>query len=120
MRPRCPSWTGQTRPRPCGHALRAAGRVIQRRSALRIEDADHQLNDPAGRVELAGLLARRIGELRDQVFVRCAQQIREFEIFIQQAVFVEWLMRRRSRSSGISDSPIFLAKLMWPRTPLSA
>jgi hypothetical protein len=33
-------------------------------------------------VELAALLARRIGKVSDQVFIRCAEKVRELEVFI--------------------------------------
>ena len=56
---------------------------------MRIKNADHQLNDATRRVEFTGLLAGRISKLRDQVFVRGTKQIREFEIFIEQTVFVK-------------------------------
>ena len=47
------------------------------------------MDDPAGCIELTSLLAGGIGKLRNQVFVGGPEQIREFEIFVQQAIFVE-------------------------------
>ena len=49
----------------------------------------HQAHHGARRVELAALLARRVGELSDQVLVGCAEQIGELEVFVAQAVLVE-------------------------------
>jgi hypothetical protein len=36
---------------------------------VRLGQLDHQANDVARRVELAALLARRVGELADQILV---------------------------------------------------
>ena len=40
----------------------------------------------SGRVELAALLARRVGELPDQVLVGGAEQVGELEVLVAQAV----------------------------------
>ena len=45
----------------------------------------------AGRVELAALLARRVGELADQVLVGGAEQVGELEVLVAQPVLVEVL-----------------------------
>ena len=57
------------------HAPAAASRIIERSSALGVEDAHHQLHDPMRRVELAGFLAGRVRKLTDQVFVGAKQVV---------------------------------------------
>ena len=57
------------------HPARPAGRVVDRLAGLRVEELHEQPDDGPGREELAGLLARLVGELAQQVLVRRAEQV---------------------------------------------
>ena len=61
----------------CGeqHAAGAAGRIVDGLALLRVEDVDHQADDAARGVELAGLLVGGVGELLDQVLVGVADDV---------------------------------------------
>ena len=71
------------------HAAGAAGGVIDAQARRGLEDADHQADDVARGVEVAALLARRLGEHVDQELVGRAEQVGELEVLIAQAVAVE-------------------------------
>ena len=71
------------------HATRAAGWVINAVVLLRLDQANHHPHDGTRGIELAAFLARRIGKLADQVFIRCAEQVREFKILVPQPHLVE-------------------------------
>ena len=47
-------------------------------------DLDQQTDDFAGGIELAALFAGAVGEELDQVFVGCAEEIRELEVVVDQ------------------------------------
>ena len=55
------------------HAARARARVVDGHALPRIHQPHHQLDDRAGRVELAALLAGRVGEVTDQVLIGGAE-----------------------------------------------
>ena len=57
------------------HAAGAAGGVDDGLTGLRVEDLHEQVDDVAGGEELAGLLAGRLGELPQQVLIRCAEHV---------------------------------------------
>ena len=71
------------------HAARPGARVVDRHPFLRVDETDHELHDLAGRVELAALLAGRVGEVADQVLVGGAEQVGELEVFVAEAVLGE-------------------------------
>ena len=71
------------------HTAGAAGGVIDAQARPRLEDADHEPDDIARGVEVAALLARRLGEHVDQELVGRAEQVGELKILIAQAVAVE-------------------------------
>ena len=57
------------------HPACATRRVIDGFAFLRIEDVDHQPHYRARRIELAGLLVRRVGKLLDQVFIGLPENV---------------------------------------------
>ena len=71
------------------HAAGAAGRIIDAQARPRLEDADHETDDVARGVEVAALLARRLGEHVDEELVGRAEQIGELEVLVAQAVAAE-------------------------------
>ena len=71
------------------HAARARARVVDAHALTGLDQADHHADDGAGRVELAALLAGRVGELADQVLVGGAQQVGELEVLVAQPVLGE-------------------------------
>lgn len=71
------------------HAAAAASGIVERCAALRIEDADHQLHHTPRRIELSRLLAGRVRELADQVFVGCAEEVGKLKVLVEQAILVE-------------------------------
>ena len=60
-----------------------------RMPSLRLDESHHHPDDRPRRVELAALLARRVGELADQVLVRRTEQVGELEVLVAQAVLGE-------------------------------
>ena len=56
---------------------------------LGLDQPHHHAHDRARGVELAALLAGRVGELADQVLVGGAQQVGELEVLVAQAVAAE-------------------------------
>ena len=54
-----------------------------------LDEPDHHPDDGARGVELAALLARRVGELGDQVLVGGAEQVGELEVLVPQPVAAE-------------------------------
>ena len=63
--------------------------VVDAQARLGLEDADHEPDDVARRVEVAALLARRLGEHVDEELVGGAEQVGELEILVAQAVSAE-------------------------------
>ena len=66
----------------------------------------HHPHDGARRVELAALLARRVGELADQVLVRGAEQVGELEVLVAQPVLgevVDQVAQLPVRDRGLAD-----------------
>ena len=51
-----------------------------------LDEPHHHPDDGARRVELAALLARRVGEVADQVLVGGAEQVGELEVLVAQPV----------------------------------
>ena len=68
------------------HAARADARIIDAHPGLGPEQPHHQPHHVAGGVELAALLARRVGELPDQVFVGRAQHVGKLKVLVAQAM----------------------------------
>ena len=73
------------------HAARANGRVVNTHAFLWVTNLDADAHDLGRGVELTGLLARRIGKVLDQPFIRCTEQVREFEIIVPQRDLFEVL-----------------------------
>jgi hypothetical protein len=71
------------------HAARAAGGVVDAHAGRGLDDADHEANDVAGRVEIATFLARRLGKHVDEKFVGRAKEVGELEILVAEAVAAE-------------------------------
>lgn len=71
------------------HAARAAGGVVDLHALGGLEDADHEPDHVARRVEVAALLARRLREHVDQKFVCRAQEVGELKVFIAKTVAAE-------------------------------
>ena len=71
------------------HAAGATAGVVDVVLELGLDQPHHHPHHRARRVELAAFLARRIGELANQVFVGRAQQVGELEIFVAQAMQAE-------------------------------
>src|SRR5262249_8154926 len=67
------------------HTARATGRVIDAQARSRFEDADHEPDDIAWGVEIAPLLACRLGKHVNQELIGCTEQVRELKVFIAQA-----------------------------------
>ncbi len=62
-----------------------------------LDQLDHHADDFGGRVELAALLARTVGEVFDEVFVGGPEQIGELEVVVGQGDVVEVLDERHQR-----------------------
>ena len=91
------------------HAARADGRVVDAHARLRLDDLDHHADDVGGRVELAALLAGRVGEVLDQVFVGGAEQIGELEVLVAQRDVFEVLDEVDQRvvaERALADLPV--------------
>ena len=71
------------------HAARARAGVVDAHALVRLDEADHHPDDGSGRVELAALLAGRVGELADEVLVRRAEQVGELEVLVAEPVLGE-------------------------------
>ena len=71
------------------HAARARARVVDGHALLWIHEAYHELDNWAGRVELASLLAGRVGEVSDQVLVGRTEQVRKLEVLVAQPILRE-------------------------------
>lgn len=71
------------------HAAGAGAGVIDAHAGAGLDQADHHADDATGGVELAALLAGRVGELADQVLVCRAEQVGELEVLVAQPVAVE-------------------------------
>ena len=71
------------------HTTRTAARVVDPHAFAGVEQADHQADHVAGRVELAAFLAGRVGKLAYQVLVRGTEEVWELEVLVQEAVLVE-------------------------------
>ena len=56
---------------------------------MRVGDLHHQADYVAGRVELPALLARRVGEVADQVLVRSTEQVGELKVLLTERHLVE-------------------------------
>ena len=54
-----------------------------------LDQADHHPDDGSRRVELAALLAGRVGELADEVLVGSAEEVGELEVLVAQPVLGE-------------------------------
>ena len=92
--------------------------VIDAHARRGLEDADHEADDVARGVEVAALLARRLGEHVDEELVGRAEQVGELEILVAQAVAVEVAHEVLARVIG-DDALVALTvrmKLMWSRT----
>ena len=57
------------------HATSTASWVIDGLARFRVEDADHELHDRTGRVELTGFLVGEVGELLDEVLVGITEHV---------------------------------------------
>src|SRR5215470_7756086 len=71
------------------HTARAAGGIIDAQAQSRLDEAHHEANDIAWRVEVAALLTSRFGKHVNQELIRRPQQVRKLKILIAQAVAVE-------------------------------
>ena len=82
-----------------------------------LEHADHEPNDVARRVEVAALLARRLGKHVDQELVGRAEQVGELEVLVAQTVAAEVA---DEVLAGIIRNDALVAlhphELMWSRT----
>ena len=70
------------------HTARAASGVVDRHAGLGVHAFDHQMDDLPGRVELAALLARPLGEHLDEIHVCVAQNVRR-DVGIPQPIRLE-------------------------------
>ena len=68
------------------HATRTACWIVHTHAGNRLEDADHQSDHVARRVEVAALFAGRFGKHVDEKLVGGAKEVRELKVFIAQAV----------------------------------
>ena len=73
------------------HAARADGGVVDAHARLGLDDLDHGAHHVGRGVELARLLARRVGEVLDQVFVGGAEQVGELEVLVLEGDLLEVL-----------------------------
>ena len=64
------------------HAARTRARIVDGHAFFGVDEAHHQLHDRAGRVELAALLAGRVGKVTDQILVGGAEQVRKLEVLV--------------------------------------
>ncbi|SKS17759.1 Uncharacterised protein [Mycobacteroides abscessus subsp. abscessus] len=71
------------------HAARTAARVINAHAFARVGNLHHQAHNRPGRVELAALLAGRICEVADQVFVGSPEEIRKLEAVPAEGLLIE-------------------------------
>ena len=71
------------------HAARAAGRIVDAHARSRLDEAHHEADDIARRVEVAALFARRFGEHVDQKLVGRPEQVGKLEVLVAQPVAVE-------------------------------
>ena len=84
---------------------------------LGVDEAHHQLHDGAGRVELAALLAGRVGKVTDQVLVGGAQQVGELEVVVAEPVLgevVDEVPPLLVRNGCVTDPPIEVDVLQHP------
>ena len=91
------------------HAARARARVVDSHTFLRIDKTHHQLHDRAGRVELAALLAGRVGKVADQILVCGAEQVGELEILVAEPVLrevIDEVAPLLVRNDGSTDPPV--------------
>ena len=73
------------------HAARPNCWVVHAHAFARVADFHADAHDFSRGVELAGLLAGRVGEVFDQPLVGGTQQVGEFKVFVAQWDFVEVL-----------------------------
>ena len=73
------------------HAARPRAGVVDSVPLLWIGETDHHADHGPWGVELAPLLAGRVGELADQVLVGGPEQIGELEVVVEQPVLAEVL-----------------------------
>ncbi len=88
------------------HAARARAGVVDPHALLGVGQADHHAHHGPRGVELAALLARRVGELADQVLVGGPEQVGELEVLVAQPVPVEVLDQLAQllvRQLGLAD-----------------
>ena len=64
-------------------------RVVDAHPLSRFDQADHHPDDGSRGVELAALLAGRVGELADEVLVGGTEQVGELEVLVAQPVLGE-------------------------------
>ena len=87
--------------------------------SVRLSEPHHHAHHSRGRVELAALLAGRVGEVADQVLVGGAEQVGELEVLLRSGYLVKCMMSSRSFLSGIVDWPTLRLKSMCCSTPSS-
>ena len=84
---------------------------------LGVDEAHHQLHDGAGRVELAALLAGRVGKVTDQVLVGGAEQVGKLEIVVAEPVpreVVDEVPPLLVRNGCVTDPPVEVDVLQHP------
>ncbi len=102
------------------HASRTRAGVVDPHPLLRIGQADHHPHHGAGGVELASLLARRVGELPDQILVGGPQEVGKLEVLVAQAVAVEVVDELAQALVGdfaLADRPVEVDVVQHPFQP---
>ena len=102
------------------HPSGAKARVVDVMSQRRFQQPSHHSDDGARRVEFTTLFSRRVRKLADEIFIRGAEEIRKFEIFVTKTN----LARMRDQLTKFQVADFALADLPGEidvsRTPSSA
>ena len=66
------------------HTARADGGIVNGVTLFRVDEPDHQPHHPRGRIKLAALFARAVGEFLDEIFVGRTEQIGKLEHIVDE------------------------------------
>lgn len=86
------------------HAARAAGGIVDAHAGPGMKQAHHEADDVARGVEVAALLAGRLGEHVDEEFVGRAEQVGKLEVLVAQGVPTE--VPNQVLAGVVGDNPL--------------
>ena len=99
------------------HSPGARAGVVNGHTFFRVDQTHHQLHHRPRGVELAALLARRVGEVADQILVGGPEQVGELEILVAEPKprkVVDQVTPFPVRNPGIADPPVEVDVLEHP------